>query len=609
MDFVRNEMEWHDKLVGFMMRNGFDPSKPNHVSEIAEWFKNLRPAQMCSGKTFLSMIKMNSMNSTQGFKSLWIHPEEMAGAVFSRSDLSSIMNLIPEPKFLKEQYLIPLVKKKQGDMNPATFPITYDNDGKATEFQLREYHKKYISPVPRSVRNKIESARAKILGFVGEGRVRMIDQAVDEVLEHVKSTLLSPIGIAWAADERVRSDFTVFSIVGPHMGNYGGAEAILLLKPEVMFHPDFNMTMYAASSFNANKFNWYHGGFHDDRRAWMGETSQDRTESMLAFSHEKYHPSAPGWEEDAAREWICRVFYHSRWPESRFYNPSNPPMMNDVTLDMVKILFRNFTGIGSHTEIEGHVPCSLPLEYVDRVILMKRAKDVLCADSLGRTFLERMGKKEPERVCVVGDDRIDSVWNAAIMKSGTKSGTNVPSGFTFTVSEAQPRNTFVPMPLPQLCTISFGIVGGSFSMFLTNFPDEAKKKPNEDSVVRKRVYIEFDVDRGEVSTRFEQNRAGVGSSTGASTPPKIFNIRHPDAPAFEEGKPMYWGIVFNSRERVIRVRLIGTSSRYFQSEIAIRDVPREFSDLRWIGYCRRQKLYSVWDLNYTEGVDLDLFPQ
>ena len=143
-------------------------------------------------------------------------------------------------------------------------------------------------------------------------------------------------------------------------------------------------------------------------------------------------------------------------------------------------------------------------------------------------------------------------------------------------------------------------------MFLTNFPDEAKKKSNGDSVMRKRVYIEFDVDRGEVSTRFERSHAGVGSS--GKTTPNVFSIRNPQMPGFESGKPMYWGIVFNKSERVIRMRLLGTLSEHFRSEIVVRDVPEEFTDLEWIGYCRRQSSYSVWDLNYTEGVDLNLFP-
>jgi len=603
IDFIQNQAEFHSKLVKYMNDNGFDSGAPNHLGEIAEWYKGMLPAQMCSGPVLLSMIKMNSMNSTQGFRSLWIHPEEMADSVLSRPDLSNILKLVPDLPFLKEQFIIPLIKEKQGDMDPDSFPIVVDENKNPIPFQLREFHKANIASVPKSFKNKTANARAKMLGLIGKTRVALIEQAINDVLDHVKSTLLMPIGIAWAADERVRSDFTVFSIVGPHMGAYGGGEVILLMKPEIMYHPDFNMTMYAASGFYANKHNWYHGGFYDDRQPWMGPTSKDPKVSMEAFSHEKYHRFAPGWEEDAAREWICRVYHHSHLHDLRVKNYDHPLEMNEITLDHVKALFINFTDSGSHTSIEGHVPCSLPLEYVDRVIIMKKARDEVCANPLGKAFLDEIEARGDGHLLVV-DDKIESVWGTAIAKSGPKTGPNVPSGFTFTVSETQTTTTFVPLHLRDVCTISFGIVGGSFSMFLTNFPDYAKAKPNGDYATRNRVYIEFDIYNKTIITRFEQV-ASVGgrSSSGERT----YNLDEPGAPTLVPEEVMYWGILFNREKRIIRIKPIGKTAKCIRSEVAIRDIPESFSDLGWIGYSKCRKPYSVWDLNFTEGVDIDFF--
>ena len=143
-------------------------------------------------------------------------------------------------------------------------------------------------------------------------------------------------------------------------------------------------------------------------------------------------------------------------------------------------------------------------------------------------------------------------------------------------------------------------------MFLTNFPDEVKIKSNGEYEIRNRVYITFDVEKKLMTTRFEMIDS-TGDKSLSSSGQQKFSLRISDAPAFNPNEPMYWGILFNRTERVIRMRLIGSSAKYFPSEVAIRDIPATFTDLGWMGFNKCNKPYSVWDLSFTDGIDTDLF--
>ena len=610
IDFMANEEKQHKRLVTYMEKNGFNDAGRGNLRAIADWFRKARPVHMCSGSVLLSMIKMDSLNSIRGLQSLWIHPVEMADAVLARSDLQDILQLIPDLVYFKEQFVIPLIQELQGNWDFSDYtPIIDKNTKKPVGLPLYEIHKQYVTPVPDYIKNNTRVVRCKMFGLIGKRRLDLIEEAINDVLRHVYTTLSGPLGIAWPGDINVRSDFSVFTIVGPHMGNYGNGEAVLILKPEIMYHPDFNMTLYAASGYCAVSDNWYHGGFGDDRTAWMGKTSQDRRESMRAFSQEKFHPSAEMWPEDAAREWMCRVYTHSRYGKTSIFakNKKKPLQMNEITLDHVKELISNFTDRGSHTEIEGHVPDSVSLKYVERVILTESTHALLERNSLGRDFLRRFEKMGPGYLTVV-KNKIDFVREAIWKELDEPLGANVPSGFTFSVSEKQLCSTFIPLSLPSVCMVTFACIGGSFSLFFTNFPDTVRVNPNGSYASRRRLQFSFDAEKKEMRVVPSENR--YSSSYGPRTTThatQILSFNHPDAPHIDPNEAVYWAFFISSENHFARVALAGPSRKYYQWDCPVKHFPDSFEFLNYIAFEPVGRPYTIWNLKYSKERDLTLF--
>lgn len=65
-------------------------------------------------------------------------------------------------------------------------------------------------------------------------------------------------GLRYKVDEEMKTDETVFAIMGPHIGYYYGC-IILIFKRDIMAHPDFSTTCGAGTSHasgRARTFKW-----------------------------------------------------------------------------------------------------------------------------------------------------------------------------------------------------------------------------------------------------------------------------------------------------------------------------------------------------------------
>ncbi|MCP6088280.1 hypothetical protein NL334_27255, partial [Klebsiella pneumoniae] len=80
-------------------------------------------------------------------------------------------------------------------------------------------------------------ASTKVLRAEHRDQLEKIAKAIAEASLSLAS---SPTGIQYGVDKKLGTDRHVFSILGYNTGHYG--DAMVHLKPEIMLHPDFNVT-------------------------------------------------------------------------------------------------------------------------------------------------------------------------------------------------------------------------------------------------------------------------------------------------------------------------------------------------------------------------------
>lgn len=258
-----------------------------------------------------------------------------------------------------------------------------------------------------------------------------LDKAVAElqglakdVAEHTRDSADFDPGVGWAKDKELGTDKHVFSIIGANMGN-GYGEVVLILKPSIMRHPDFNMTITAATSY-VSKRTYFHrpwmamgkvvgyvpassgmhcdpdsdsdasvkddGGADPDSLADVlrvlkdGKAVEYKEADMLKNFHQaKLHPCVADWERVTAWDLAlqCRLFFMSKrkmdhWIDK--YTESfrdeyiknrlggKTPTAEQVTFRVVK---NWYTRVNSHGCIEGHLPQFVPLDFVETILMPK----------------------------------------------------------------------------------------------------------------------------------------------------------------------------------------------------------------------------------------------
>jgi len=601
VDFEQNLSDLRRKLLIFMQKHGLKKSLPPHFPEIEHWFGSLRPMHMCSADVFKSVVRLSMLKSLNGLQESWFHPEEIADAVMGRADLRPLFEKIDveEKSDFRLRFLIPYVKIRQGDWDFSDFKEPVSEEGEDKEVpSLKKLAEERIMKATDNEKRENDCIKCEYYSRFGEELVNRVMEAVDETLRHIMDMCSGKLGLAVQSDVDVRTNYSVFSIVGPHLGTYGKSEVVLVMRPEVMCHPDFNMTMYAASGYCARKDPWYHAGYGDNRTEWMGGMTEDRDESRRVLCKEKYTGASPTWSSVAALEWICRVYWHSHNKEGKLYRKTGPIELNDVTLDHVKTLFLCFSDWGTHTLVEGHIPNAMPLEYVEGILLKRSALETLGKDPVAGPFLMRFKNAGKPFLTLVPDDT-KKMWSAVFYYLDQVANVNKSYGFSFFIPQETTNEICIPLHLSaRKAMITFCVVGGPFSLLLSNFPDLGDPKEKE----KKQLKITFNQEHGTIEgyklvkdgfeSKLERVSSGVIMKSGAV-------IRSSD--------PVYWGFFIDYDKNVIYVKFIGASGVYGTDEIAI-DMGGDGEELGYISMLPNGKDVSVWNLYYYTNQFESFFP-
>jgi len=560
---------------------------------------------MCSVPVLKSVVRLSMLKSLNGLQESWFRPEEIADAVLGRTDLKELlkdMNLDELSEF-RSRFLIPHIMKEQNDWDFSKFekPVCADGESRDEALSLDEQARARKKDLPEQVIRGLQEAETDYSAKMGSEKLETVKKIASETLEHVFNMCSGgKLGLAVQSDVDVRTNYSVFSIIGPHLGTYGEAQVVLVMRPEVMCHPDFNMTMYAASGYCARKDQWYHAGYGDNRTEWTGPMTDDRDESRRVLCREKYSGASPMWSAVGALEWMCRVYWHSHAREGKLSRRTGPIEFNDITLEHVKELMRRFADAGTHTFIEGHIPNAMPLDYVEGVILKKSALAELCSDPITSQFLMRFKNAGRPFLTVVNDDT-RMIWSAAFNYIDQLVNVNKTYGFSFLVPKETESDIYIPVRMKEdKVMITFCAVGGSFRFDLSNFPDIA------DPVIKEKDQLAFSFNH-ETGILEAKRQVSVGGSPSQVEPLFSGAMVSSTCPPVKSDEAVYWGFLIDYKKKEAFVKFIGTSSVHGAAELKI-SFDKLVQSPRFMSFLPNGKDVSICNLYYYSSQFDSFFP-
>ena len=444
-----------------------DMSSPN-IQEIVEWLKKCRPMDMCSSGFFLSMLRLGVIPSLHFIKSLLPYSKEVVDAVLRSQMLTTLGITDPEIISMFKKYLKLYTKKKQSDMKPALIQDAkkYDDEmnRRRTAFERESNITKAVQDI--EVISEPETHKMTELGFsldnvCTNGEREALERMVDQMLLDIKSMGLNTLAVWMNRNAEQRLDYTAPTVIGPYYYNYGSAEVVLVLKPEIMFHPDYYDTPISAIMYslgldgNKNFGSRWNVKHQIDRTPWHANEGDWGHGGREDFFQSKMHRTAPSYYEALTKEWLCRV-------KSLYGIEPDKATLGDVK--------EAWNGYGSEYVTEGHLPESTPIEYVEAVIIQRKAYDQAIQDALGKAFLDK--HKATGSLRIVDTPVEANEETGRYIDTTHLDPVGYPTGFCFASNSKYER--FIPSALnntSNIVRISFMAHGAPFCVALSNVKD------------------------------------------------------------------------------------------------------------------------------------------
>lgn len=302
------------------------------LTEITNWFTHCRPIHRMSGKTLSSVLKTGALMSLHQLKHL------SADSIY--------------PLVISHPLVMPIVEQHQS--------------------MFKDFIKSRINLTIEEAKGSPQADRERVEFETRKKVVQVNYQIAIETLEHVAKSITEAaltiknnlIGIFYHVDEKVGTDKTVFSIVGPHTGEHYG-KVVIVLKEIIKWHPNFYFLMHAATYYYGHKGA---PATHTTRVRPWGKGLVWEGEGKEHYFRSKMHPIAsPEVFELCALDFIARVALK----ESKSWD--------QVSLEDIRKHWYE-TSMDSHEMLEGHLPYQVPLNYIEAVVVDKEEWDTLSAE-------------------------------------------------------------------------------------------------------------------------------------------------------------------------------------------------------------------------------------
>ncbi|KAH3761002.1 TIGR02452 family protein [Pelomyxa schiedti] len=282
--------------------------------------------------------------------------------------------------------------------------------------------------------------RSKVDTLIGRDSSAQLKQMVLSVAETVKTHQTK--GIGYCKDTLLGTDDQVFTVVGPTLRPYGYGNIVLVFSQDIMYHPDFNMSPHAATGYI-------------DYPPKPGEVE--------TYHRAKTTAAIDGWDELIAATIQERFKGHS--------------------IEQIK---HSYTHQDPHICVEGHLPSTVPLSYVEKIVICQKDLDALDAGDPGHTVSTRLRhafRDRPGETILVVPTEAEVLPEAMkFMLPKRTSAVVTPhvqrTGFEFAL--VGKKETVIPLRMKHKGqgTIFFEAVGSDIRICITKSPEKTHSSKN-----------------------------------------------------------------------------------------------------------------------------------
>ena len=214
---------------------------------------------------------------------------------------------------------------------------------------------------------------------------KQVETIIENIVTNVKGHSIT--GIGYPLDVSLGTNQQVFSIVGVNTAKYYG-EVLFILDRKIMLHPDFNMSLEAATHYCSKKV-----------RPWRSQEALTNAllDGVQEYKSAKLHPSSIHAMKVMAKDIVLFHYDHFK----------------TVPKDQVDLL-KASTKSDAHNATEGHLPPVVPVSYVSHIVMSKATFDTL--SSLEQKILIDIVLKKKERLhfCPSHQDQLNHVMKNSL---------------------------------------------------------------------------------------------------------------------------------------------------------------------------------------------------
>jgi len=554
---------------------GIDVSD-EEFARIRDWIRNIRPEHRCNRDVLLSCFAMGGLCALQVLKNAGKNLDWAIHTAFNKIMDSVGIDELDKASHVKMEMFVELSVREYA-------------------FKLSKEKNKAIMIAALSGPEKIQLAKlidelkkGVLLGKKGAEVLEKSKQFVEGTVTSWFRVMDVRFGCNSSTDIAVRTDYTVFTVYGPHTAEYyGNAECTVMLNQTIAHHPDFYVVPNAASFYTSTGY-VEQPTYPCGNRPWARKNPNFGIPPTEYYYHERFNPSVPRTEDVLTMEFIRKAHQ---------YFVINKKNDTPFTLELLQEAWRN---LDAHRVGEGHLPNFVPLSYFEKVVLKKSVYEHMESTPDGKLFLEWMHKnKGPDSVVKLPSDGIADVRNECFRFSNTVPALiTQPHGFCFRLSpNLEKREIFIPMSAPPspsgivyiyfTAVLSCPVSGSTERCFFTTVTNTQESKGGESE----RKSFTFLVDgKNKDLVYFKGSPFEMPPSRPCC---KSFLVD-----MFESRKSNgHFEIILNYGDKSITFGRSEASAAVDVSPISMRNVIDD--SVRYISFTAGYGDFSIWDVEFT----------
>ncbi|CAF4647224.1 unnamed protein product [Rotaria socialis] len=341
VNFVRNQYTMINTVRAYAEAEKWKEPKMAIPQQLIEWILALQPIHRCN-KVIFESILVHGHTMSRDYMNLLSEAQFVANAIEQHNEVRRIL----------DHHNNQALQNHGRDFIRALVAIEFDKAAPKSLLLPRRFSGVPNPYVPGTVHHSPNHDQQTSVANTKELQLKLLLTADEITTIRTHATQIAqaslqlhsnPLGIGHAPDQALGTNKHVFSIMGPHLGHYYG-DIFIIFKRELMYHPDSNFSIQAATTFGAST-NAY------KMRPWLKDPGSDM-DRIQQFHWNKLHCSVPGYEEAAAIELMALTGQQKK----------------TMNVDLKDIQHRWVT-IDSHQVFEMHLPQLIPLDYIDRIYM------------------------------------------------------------------------------------------------------------------------------------------------------------------------------------------------------------------------------------------------